>query len=886
MESNFTGETLTLPNNLKISHFTHNKNGLRVLISEIHDAPICGYMRVVNAGSAMENGLVGKGIAHFIEHMSFRIDGGKYWQFERQGHEDNAMTTEDATSFYDFGNSKHIEKLIQVDGHRFLTAEVPAAGIPIEMMAVLNEKKRGEEACGTLFRTAQSCSHLYSNYHCPTIGLEEDIESVSAKDMKTFRETYYNISNATFVVVGHVNTDKVLQAFEKQYGNVAAVDFTPKKRPQEPLQLGKRIIEINMPSPCAMMCLTWHSPPAASKDSIALNVLSKIISNGNAGRKVEVLRKNIIHNLGCYSPRNLDEYIWCLHGAFDQVDKIDKGEKLLTDMLVGIYNNVSKKEVETAIKSLKKEWSVEPFKNIRSTTMALGEACAIGNWKDITQRYETLKTINKYDIRQIIEKYLTNSKLTVVKLLPSSEHVKPSIKKLNEVKTENYKPNKNEKKCTWSASARIAQKGNMKIQHLETSGNTTILSITIPIDFEKRWEASLFSNLFGKQCHYNNKNMSTNDIATLCTDLDIEFNCYYNDNTSLNFKFEFNDSNKVEKAMDFVIEGLLKKTKFDSTCFNTTLTSMIAEINSLKQQDKYQSKEMLMTKMFKNTSYNESIRYKVSKMGNLSENKIKFFYVGNVQKPKQWYCTITTPKNMLERHFKNMLDKIKYTALFASKYNGILPSKTKWEKIEKPKTIFEQKILPGYGSTTVMMGQSTNIENYSKKCVALSLAVQALGGGMTSRLMWKLRGKDGKKNGVYGVYAMQQDGQKSPSFVIIDATFTPSCAVHGIRELKDMIREWTENGITEKELDIAKRQMKGNRELEMDDFSSVSSVFHMHLSNDKDGQKEWNNYLETLDNISMDDVKEAMKELKPDRWSTVCTTPFKLDNSFDDSDSE
>ena len=111
MESNFTGETLTLPNGLKISHFTHNKNGLRVLISEIHDAPICGYMRVVNAGSAMENGLVGKGIAHFIEHMSFRIDGGKYWQFERQGHEDNAMTTEDATSFYDFGSSKHIEKL-------------------------------------------------------------------------------------------------------------------------------------------------------------------------------------------------------------------------------------------------------------------------------------------------------------------------------------------------------------------------------------------------------------------------------------------------------------------------------------------------------------------------------------------------------------------------------------------------------------------------------------------------------------------------------------------------------------------------------------------------------------------------------------------------------
>ena len=160
----------------------------------------------------------------------------------------------------------------------------------------------------------------------------------------------------------------------------------PKKRPQETLQLGKRTIEINMPSPCAMMCLTWHSPPAASKDSIALNVLSKIISNGNAGRKVEVLRKNIIHNLGCYSPRNLDKYIWCLHGAFDQVDKIDKGEKLLTDMLFDIYKNVSKKEVDTAIKSLEKE-----------------KLISIDESKKFQDDIQKITNISVYDIEKISE---------------------------------------------------------------------------------------------------------------------------------------------------------------------------------------------------------------------------------------------------------------------------------------------------------------------------------------------------------------------------------------------------------------------------------------------------------------------------------------------------
>ena len=69
----------------------------------------------------MEDGVCGKGVAHFIEHMAFRIDDGKYWMFERQGHEDNAMTTEDSTSFYDFGNYKHIKSVITVDGHRFRT---------------------------------------------------------------------------------------------------------------------------------------------------------------------------------------------------------------------------------------------------------------------------------------------------------------------------------------------------------------------------------------------------------------------------------------------------------------------------------------------------------------------------------------------------------------------------------------------------------------------------------------------------------------------------------------------------------------------------------------------------------------------------------------------
>ena len=70
------GERITLPTGTDVQHFQYKHNGMKVLICEMHTAPICGYMRVVNAGSRDEDSICGKGIAHFIEHMAFRIKGG------------------------------------------------------------------------------------------------------------------------------------------------------------------------------------------------------------------------------------------------------------------------------------------------------------------------------------------------------------------------------------------------------------------------------------------------------------------------------------------------------------------------------------------------------------------------------------------------------------------------------------------------------------------------------------------------------------------------------------------------------------------------------------------------------------------------------------------
>ena len=72
------GPTATLQKNTVYS-YTHQKNGLTVLLCPVSGSSVTAYMRAVNAGSKDEAAVTPMGAAHFIEHMSFRIQNGKIW---------------------------------------------------------------------------------------------------------------------------------------------------------------------------------------------------------------------------------------------------------------------------------------------------------------------------------------------------------------------------------------------------------------------------------------------------------------------------------------------------------------------------------------------------------------------------------------------------------------------------------------------------------------------------------------------------------------------------------------------------------------------------------------------------------------------------------------
>ena len=800
---------------------------------------------------------------------------------ERNGHEDNACINETSTRFFDFGNSEHIERVISIDSRRFLTAEVPSKGIPIEMKAVLNEEERDSSASGTLFRHAQAVSHLFSRFHYPTIGMRHDIENTTADDMKKFRETFYKLNNSTFVVVGHVNSKHILQHFEKAYGHIRDEPVVKKTYPSEPLQQGKRVVDINMPTQCAMSCITFVSPPANTRESIALSVLKYIIANGDSGRRNEVTSKHLMYNLGVYAPRNIDSYIFSLHGSFPHHDKqtVAKGEAGVFHMLHSISETVTKEEIEVAKQTLYTEWAVLPFKTIHSSLMALGEAIDLGNWKDISHRVETLKEINVEDIQKVIADYLTYDKSTSVRIYPTSKVAKaPTTRPMTttEVSPARFSA---ETALQWSCQSSVDVKGNARLQLIETSGRDVYWSVSLPYDNSKRHMANISLDLVGKHCLFEGKHLDTAGITAMMASLNMDMQKDVGENM-VHFTFVFRDMACLKRGFEFASYGILQQSEFKSSDLTFCRNQTSAEIASLKSSQMYTAKRALVHMLFKNTKYDESIDSKMSKHRQVSMKEVDHFYKHVVGENKAWYSTLAYPHTQEMQDLSAVLSTSK-----TARRSADSPVKDNvWTVLDK-KSDFKKVDLPGFKSSTVFVGQTTSLDMYDQKNIALRLGVQALGGGMTGRLMSILRGKDGEKNGVYGVYASTYTQLHAPTYVVINATFTPSLQHHGIRELKYELNRWNTKFISEEELENSKRELLGRRALDMDDFNVVTDIYHSHLLNKRDPTQEWNSYKTAVESVTLKEVQEAIQLLDPTTWVSVSTGPaISWEEDTDDED--
>ncbi len=854
-----SGECLDFVNT-KVYEYVHTANQLRVLLCPVQSAKVCAYMRVVHAGSKEEADFSPKGMAHFLEHMSFRIDGGKIWKLAKMGDVINAMTNMDSTRYYVVHLPEQTQDVIKIDASRFSHKEVPADKVPVESHAVLNEMQRGKQASNLMFSEASATAMKDSAYHTSTIGTSKGVKSSTADDMKRYRERYYVPNNATLIFVGNFDPKGVLDCVHSHFGSMAAGTKCHSDRTPEPQQMGKKSVELKISAPCPMVCMAFRQPKGTTKEAMALKCISKMTWHNSLGRAKLLIDNNTLHDVGTYAPRQIDPYLWFLHGTQEKTSpEIRQNlEKSMLSMLESFATHKVSKDELTSIKvNMIDQWD-RSLESVTDMMNELGRGANMNNWKDFADRKSALDQVTPEDIRKVASEVFQDHRMTVVHVIPTKKIPSPLTSTQMSAAQTGVSPAAHDipnpiAQSSWSIKS-ISPTTNILHVPKATYVRTTLSARFSP---EEHDIATIMTASMGKGSMPSGKT-TTQALMALHTE-----RSFFHDHEFVHMTMEMpNSCSGLEQASSIMFESEWKHPTFSSEVVELQKRHQIAELRSLKNDQAFQTKKHFIEALFERTKYHIPIDVRTEAISSLTISDIQTFHQKWIKSSATTYVTMVTP-----------------TLEAASTLGKILPAHQEqpnttlsWTAL--PRVASEKHIkLPGYGSFQIMMGQTFDAKPLTKEFVSLQCAANVLGGGMTGRLMHTVREQKGL--GTYGIYAaIQIVTPKSPAIFSVQGTFGPESITQGMECTKQLVREWAQHGITPNELKDAKSNILGSKIISMDTVDNLHRMALKHILDKKDTVEAFETFKNIVNEINLEDVNTAVKTLiDPNAFACVMVGP-------------
>jgi zinc protease len=201
-------------------------NGLRVIISEDHNAPVFSIAVTYNVGSRDER--KGRtGFAHLFEHMMFKGSeqvgpGEHFMQVFNNGGSMNGTTNKDRTLYYDTLPSNQLELALFLESDRMWSLEITKANLDNQRNAVQEERRLGldNQAYGRTYEAIDELAYENPAYEHSVIGSMADLDAGTVEDVKAFFKTYYAPNNAIISIVGDVKTADTLAKVKKYFDRI------------------------------------------------------------------------------------------------------------------------------------------------------------------------------------------------------------------------------------------------------------------------------------------------------------------------------------------------------------------------------------------------------------------------------------------------------------------------------------------------------------------------------------------------------------------------------------------------------------------------------------------------------------------------------------------
>ena len=271
-------------------------NGLHVIFHQDRSTPIVAVGVMYHVGSKDE-ARDRRGFAHFFEHLLFEgsdnIARGDYAKHvEKAGGVLNANTTGDRTYYYEVLPSNRLELGLWLESERMLHARVDEKGIATQREVVKEERSQRYEnqPYGSILPEVLERAYTQHPYQWPTIGYMEDLVSASEADFKAFYKTFYVPNNAVLVVTGDFDLEVAKKGVSKYFGGIPKGATPPRNTVVEPPLKGeiRDVVYDKVQLPAVVQA--YRIPALGTPDFYAVDMLNRLLSNGNSSRLVRTVK--------------------------------------------------------------------------------------------------------------------------------------------------------------------------------------------------------------------------------------------------------------------------------------------------------------------------------------------------------------------------------------------------------------------------------------------------------------------------------------------------------------------------------------------------------------------------------------------------------------------
>lgn len=419
------------------------QNGLKVLLKEIHTAPLISSWLWYRVGSKDER--PGKtGLSHWVEHMQFKgtpqFPGSMLDKaIAREGGAWNAFTYIDWTAYYETLPADKIDLALRLEADRMTHSAFDPAEVESERTVIMSEREGDEnEPLFLLGEALQQAAFREHPYNHQVIGFMDDLQTITRDDLYNHYRTYYVPGNAVLALAGDFDADQMLGRILELYDPLPAAPAAPPRiETAEPEPGGEVRMEVAGPGETTFIQVAYRAPDARHPDIFPMAVLDSLLSGpsnpgafGGTGisNKTSRLYRALVETERTVSvygslPVTIDPFLYTitltLHPERNPAEALAALDAQLDRVL---QHAVSPDEVFRAIKQARAIFAYGS-ENITNQAAWLGYSEMFATYDWFLTYLDQLAAVTPQDVLRVAQNYLRPERRVVGTYLPQPEEV-------------------------------------------------------------------------------------------------------------------------------------------------------------------------------------------------------------------------------------------------------------------------------------------------------------------------------------------------------------------------------------------------------------------------------------------------------------------------------